>query len=346
MSEPTGEVSLLGIGALLLRQRRAIALCVVLGGVLGVAVGLLRERTYTATAAFLPGSEKEGLSRLQGLAAQLNFTQFMGSGGEASPDFYVALITSREVLGAIADSGVQAGGRRAYPADFLEVTAPRPDARRERTVDRLRRKVGAHVDAKTGLVHFSVQLRSSALAGATAQRLLELLNEFNLRTRQSQARAERVFVEHRLREVSQELRQAEDQLQSFLQRNRETRNSPALLFQQERLQRAVMLRQQMATTLAEAYEQSRIDEVRDTPVISVIEPPLIPAEPDRRRLIVRGIVGVLLGGLVGLVAALVREFAGRRRAEGGDEYADFLRVRRETLDDLRRPWRLLRWGGS
>ena len=342
MSERTGEVSLLGIGALLLRQRRAIALCVVLGGALGVAMGLLRERTYTATAAFLPGGENEGLSKLQGLAAQLNFQQFLGGGGEASPDLYVALLTSREVLGAIADSGVEVSGRRALPADFLRVQAPGPAVRRERTIDRLRRQVGAHVDAKTGLVHFSVRLESSSLAGATARRLLELLNEFNLRTRQSQARAERVFVEHRLREVDHELREAENDLQAFLQRNRDTRNSAALLFQQERLQRVVSLRQQMAATLAGAYEQSRIDEVRDTPVISVIEPPVNPAEPDRRRLLVRGIVGVILGGLIGLLVALVREFMGRNRVEGGDEYADFMRVRSEALEDLRRPWRLFR----
>ena len=338
-----GEVSLLGVGTLLLRQRRAIALCVLVGGGLAAAVGLLRPRTYTATAAFLPGGEKDRLSQLQGIAAQLNLQQLVGGGGgEASPDLYVALLTSREILGTVVDSGVAVGGRRMYPADFLEVPAPTPAARRERTIERLRRSIGAHAETRTGMVNLSVKLRSSRLAGATARRLLELLIEFNLRTRQSQARAERVFVERRLEEVTGDLRAAENELQAFFQRNRDYRNSPALVFQQDRLQRAVSLRQQVATTLAQALEQSRIDEVRDTPVISIIEPPLDPAEPDRRRLLVRGIVGVILGGLVGLVVALAREFMGHSRAASGDEYADFVRLRRDALDDLRRPWRVFR----
>jgi len=57
---------------------------------------------------------------------------------------------------------------------------------------------------------------------------------------------------------------------------------------------------------------------------------------------VRGIVGVILGGLVGLVVALAREFMGHSRAASGDEYADFVRLRRDALDDLRRPWRVFR----
>ncbi|HKT61223.1 MAG TPA: Wzz/FepE/Etk N-terminal domain-containing protein [Gemmatimonadales bacterium] len=339
--EHTGEVSLIGIAAMLLRQRRAIALCVVLGGALALAVGLLRPRTYTATAAFLPGGETDRFSALQGLAAQFNLQQLIGGSSQATPDFYVALLTSRDILGAVVDSGVEVKGKRVFLADYLKVNAPTPAIRRERAIERLERTIGANADTRTGMVNLSVKLKSSPLAGATARRLLDLLNEFNLRTRQSQARAERLFVESRLREVNADLRAAEDELQAFFQQNRDYRNSPALAFQQERLQRVVSLRQQVATTLAQAYEQSRIDEVRDTPVISVIEPPADPAEPDRRRLLVRIIVGVILGGLIGLLAAAALEFMGQSRAEGGDEFADFVRLRREALSDLRRPWRIL-----
>ncbi|HYC31655.1 MAG TPA: Wzz/FepE/Etk N-terminal domain-containing protein [Gemmatimonadales bacterium] len=344
--EPRGEVSLLGITTLLLRQRRTIAVCVFLGGAIASAIGLLRDRTYTASASFLPGSKRDNLSQLQGLAAQFGLQQLVGAGGgEASPDLYVALLTSKEVLGAVVDSGIRVGDRTVYPADYFEVKAPTPGARRERTIERLRRSIGSNADSRTGIVHLSVRLESSPLAGATARRLLELLNDFNLRTRQSQARAERVFIEQRLKAVTADLRAAENELQAFYQRNRDYRNSPSLMFQQDRLQRTVSLHQQVATTLAQAAEQSRIDEVRDTPVISVIEPPRDPAEPDRRRLLVRGIVGVILGGLIGLVLAVSREFIGQSRAGSGDEYADFLRLRREALADLRRPWRLLRADG-
>src|SRR3712207_7894583 len=52
------------------------------------------------------------------------------------------------------------------------------------------------------------------------------------------------------------------------QRNRDYRNSPELTFQQERLSREVSRVQQLYGRLSEAYEQAKIEEVRDTPVRS------------------------------------------------------------------------------
>jgi uncharacterized protein involved in exopolysaccharide biosynthesis len=99
---------------------------------------------------------------------------------------------------------------------------------------------------------------------------VELLNEFNLETRQSQALEEGRFVSARMAEAQEELREAEEALKTFLQQNRQFRNSPELVFEHDRLQRQVAMRQEIFTSLAQSHEQSRIDAVRDTPVITVI----------------------------------------------------------------------------
>jgi len=90
-------------------------------------------------------------------------------------------------------------------------------------------------------------------------------------TRQSQAAAERGFTEERMAEAQEELRAAENELQRFLQNNRQFQNSPELVFQHDRLQRRVAMRQQVYTSLVQSYEQARIDEVPNTPVITVVE---------------------------------------------------------------------------
>jgi uncharacterized protein involved in exopolysaccharide biosynthesis len=68
----------------------------------------------------------------------------------------------------------------------------------------------------------------------------------------------------------------------------------------------------MYTTLTQAYEQARIDEVRNTPVITVVEPPESPVRPDSRRLVSWLAVSLVVGVLAALAAALFADLrAGR-----------------------------------
>jgi uncharacterized protein involved in exopolysaccharide biosynthesis len=171
--------------------------------------------------------------------------------------------------------------------------------------------------------------------------ILDRLNWFNLVTRQSQAGAERRFMEGRLDEARAELRTAEDRLQNFLQRNRDFRNSPELTFQQDRLARDVQMRQQVYTSLAQAYEQARIEEVRDTPVITVVEQPDLPIRPDRRGAARSALVALIAGGMLGTLIAFVMTVMERERALNEDEMVAVQAELRTAVGEMRRPWRLL-----
>jgi uncharacterized protein involved in exopolysaccharide biosynthesis len=340
------EVSLVGIFVVLLRQRRIITLVTVAGVVLGITAGLLAKRSYTALASFTLQSSDARLSRMAGLAAQFGFPAALGGELAPTPDFYANLLTSRQLLGQVVDTrfaiSAPEGKREGTLAELLGVDAPSAQVRRERAIDQLRDHVGAVSSVKTGLVEVSSRLPTPELASQVLGRMLDLLNDFNLRTRQSHARAERIFVEGRLKEVEAELRAAEDRLQAFLQRNRDFRNSPQLTFEVDRLQRGVAMRQQVYSSLAQSYEQSRIDEVRDTPVFTMVETVSTPVEPDSRRLAVRAILGLLLGGMLGVLAGFGREFSRRRREAGDATFDDLVTLRQEALADIKRPWRILR----
>ena len=45
------------------------------------------------------------------------------------------------------------------------------------------------------------------------------------------------------------------------------------IFGHDRLERQVSVRQELVTAMAQAYEQARVDEVRNAPVITVIDQP-------------------------------------------------------------------------
>ncbi|MGH7701841.1 MAG: GNVR domain-containing protein, partial [Gemmatimonadales bacterium] len=135
-------------------------------------------------------------------------------------------------------------------------------------------------------------------------------------------------------QVRADLREAEDRLQEFLQRNREFRNSPQLAFEYDRLQREVTMRQQVYTTLAQGYEQARIDEVRNTPLISIVEQPDLPVKPKSRRLILKTLLGLTLGGLLGLFLALWLDLVARDRVRSPEQFDRFSALRAETGRDL------------
>lgn len=136
------------------------------------------------------------------------------------------------------------------------------------------------------------------------ERLLVALADLNQRARQQQASAERRFTASRLREVEADLRNSEAALQAFTERNRDINHSPALRMAMGRLEREVSLRQQVVTTLAQAVEQAKIEEVRDTPILSILQRPRQPAFPDSRGTIGRALLGGL-GGAAGARFALI-----------------------------------------
>jgi uncharacterized protein involved in exopolysaccharide biosynthesis len=314
------EFSALEVAAILLRGRRwTLWLPFVLAVLTGLIV-LVLPRYYTSSASFIPQRSQQALGRLAGIAAQFG-VDVPGQNPGESQEFYADLVVSREILARIvADSFARSPG--ASPASLIDLlgrSGRTEEAALQEAVRRLRRSISVGSDTKTSIVTVEVATKWPLVSAAILDRLIAEVNEFDLHTRQTQAVAERAFVEERLRAAKDELRGAEDRLQSFLAGNREYRNSPALQFQYDRLYREVTTQQQIVTTLQQSFEQARIDEVRNTPRITVIERPLVPARPDSRHLLLRvfltGLVCVVITWPVVLVAEGLRRAGKERRAD-------------------------------
>lgn len=331
------QVSLIHLLNVVLRHWR-----LVVGLPLGLAlaftaVALVLPTRYTATASFIPQDGNVSTSRLAGLASQLGFA-VPGAPVGYSPEFYATLLTSREILlGAVTseyEGSAEDGASGPRPlVELLDLSEEGWAARLEEAMEWLEDALRVRISETTGMVTLSLRTRSAALSTGIASRLLALLNEFNLETRQSQASAEREFVEARMAEAKQDLLAAENALQVFLQRNRRIENSPELLFERDRLQREVSLRQDVYAGLAQAYEQAKIDEVRDTPVITVVERPWAPVDGDPRPVLRLLFLGLFVGLVVAVAVAAGREFSARSVNRQTDEYRQFEELRQQVVDD-------------
>ena len=295
MTDVRVQTSLRALAEYVLREWRIIGYTTI--AVLSVAIVLsaTKERTYTATAAFMSQARRAD-GGLNSLASQLGVG--MADAGSESPQFYVDLISRKSTLRALVDSSYPSSSGKRYRnlVDYFGASGKNYAIQRDRAVAQLRGRLDAAANMKTGVVTVAATSPDPVLARALADATIALVNEFNLQRRKSQAAAERDFVEQRLAEALGELHAAENRQEQFLQTNAVVA-SPRLRLEGDRLSQEVATRRAVYTTLSQSYEQARIEAVRDTPVITVIEAPVVPAEPDSRGL-ARAVIFGLFGGLL------------------------------------------------
>jgi uncharacterized protein involved in exopolysaccharide biosynthesis len=327
-----GELSLFSELNVLLRRWRVLVMVPLVFGLVAVLITLALGRDYVAESRFAPQSSAS-LARVSGIAAQFGLT--VGGVGPSSEslEFYTELLQSRELLAAAALSSyrfsTRPGGSDSLAGSLVELYRIR-NKTREATllaaVERLRNDVTTSTGLRrAGIVTLTTRTPWRDLSVQINRRLLHLVNEFNLRQRQSQASAERRFVEGRLTEARESLVVAENSLARFLEQNRQYQASPRLLFESQRLQRRVDLAQEVHLTLARAVEEARIEEVRNTPVITVLDGP----EGSARRaqsLRLIAMLGVTIGFVAGMVMVFVLEYSERDRARHPTAYEEFVRL--------------------
>lgn len=279
---------------------------------------LLLPPRFDAETAFVPETSSGGAlpASLAGLAGQFGIG-LSGEGSQGS-QFYAKVATNPETLNRLLltrfeDPNGEGGSDsvqllRLLGADGDNLADSLSDGR-QILIDH----VSIRVDRPTSIVTLRVQDQHSQLAADIANTLVTYLDEFNAETRQSQARERRRFVEARLSEAERSLEAAENATRAFLERNRLYDQSPQLVFQRDRLQRQVAMRQEVAITLRREYESARIAEVNDTPVITVIYPAHPPVHRSLRLAKLLVVIALVLGLVAGLVGALTVEYLARAR---------------------------------
>jgi uncharacterized protein involved in exopolysaccharide biosynthesis len=342
------HVSALRIANALLRRRTFLVLVPVAIAAVAVAVRLALPRTYTTVASFAPQMAGQA-GALQGLAAQFGIGTPQGSDPTQQPMFYEKLARTSELLRnvVITRFPVHANGR-AEEVDLLTVFgvggASEP-IRQEAGIERLRSRIAATTDPVTDVVRLEITLPDAELSLGVTQRLLALINDFNASYRRDQAEAERQFTVEREAAARADLRQAEDALSDFLLRNRQYQNDPRLSSEHDRLAREVGIRQDLFTSLAQHLQQSTLDAVRSTPVIHVIEHPVLAARPTPRHLLLTVLLALFCGLLATVLFVVTPELVAASAAEDPGAYETYVKLRASAAADFRRlrnPWRRTR----
>jgi len=220
-------------------------------------------------------------------------------------------------------------------ADLYELEYPTEEYRLHEAIKVLREISTITPSPVTGLIQIEVTTQWPDLSMQIAQKYLDEVTRFNVEARQSQAIAEREFAEERLAEATSELLSAEDTLGEFLKANRSIANSPELTLENDRINRRIGILEQVVTSLSTAYQQSRLDAVRSTPVISIIDQPREPAVGDARGTIRKTMVAAIAGTIFMLVFFLLRDRLVVANQSGDPDFTELM-THLKTLSFRRR----------
>ena len=119
-----------------------------------------------------------------------------------------------------------------------------------------------------------------------------------------------------------------------MDRNRRIENSPALQLEQQRLSREVTVLTGVFTTLKQQLETTKIEEVKESDYVIVLDPPEVPLSrsgPRKKQMVIlAGVFGLGIGILLGFF----REFFDNTKIEDKKKLAESKKLLLKNLSEL------------
>jgi uncharacterized protein involved in exopolysaccharide biosynthesis len=236
----------------------------------------LAEEKYEASISVLPETQKTALSNLGTLAA---LSGLQSEGG--STEIYERMLKSDYVLQKVvyAKFYSQKYQDSLNLLDYFKIDRPKnfPEELSERAryvifkSSFLQNILLTEVEKSTKILKIVVTMPEAKLAADVANKFGEALDEFVRLRRKSQASEQRYYIEKRLSEVKDSLTVAEEEYKQFRERNRNIVNSPQLLLEEGRYRRRIEIMQAVFIELNKQREIAKIDEIKDAPIVRIME---------------------------------------------------------------------------
>jgi uncharacterized protein involved in exopolysaccharide biosynthesis len=291
-------------------RRRTIALTFGTA-VLATAGALVMPKWYQSGAVLVvdTGQQLPSLSAMAGAAGMLGMASQAGLGSSnsapASPLFYEALLKSRAVAERVVAASFPLGPHgemmplEQYWAHRDTLTPKQHFA----ALKKFSRHLHTTATPRTSQVEFKLEGPSILVSKLMADTALAALNDLIVEVHRRHATAEREFLEGRYQTLADSLNASEDALRHFYEQNR-TLSSPALQFEDLRLRREIDRVQTVYSQIGLQLENARVQEVRDTPSLTVVDAPIEPVRKSAPIVKLWTVSAAILGGALALLLAM------------------------------------------
>jgi len=269
----------------------------------------IAQPVYMATATILPTGGSTASLQLDNLPAQFGINVAGAEdAGITAIVVYPEILRSRLVARAVLQRRFDT--ERFGPGKTLLQILTYGDGEPDREMDALIQEATLSLqdmiyvfsERRATVMSLTVTSFEPQLAADITTAVIEELDLHQQQFLTARVKEKREFIEGRIETVEAELEAAEEALRDFRDQNRQL-NSAALLLAQERLIREVEVETGIFLTLKQQYELAKIEEVEETAMVYVLDPPEAPlkkSKPKRKMIVIlAGFFGLGLGlGLV------------------------------------------------
>ena len=296
---PTSGNDVIDIIRLLLSKKKFIIIVTAVITVGAIIVSLILPETFKSTSVILPETDKTKLAGLGGLA---DLASMAGVGpGETSPvKLYPTILKSETVLKSVIYKKYHT--KKSIDSvnliEFWDIQAKTPELAYETALKALREGLDVSMEAKTSIIYITFESRDAQLSADVINGVTSGLDGFMRTKRTTNATKQRQWIEARLGDVKQDLAISENRVKDFREKNRIVSNSPLLVLEQDRLLRDVQINATLFAELKKQFELIKIEEIKNTPIVNVMDP-AVPAamkdKPRRSSIVITSFFFALLG---------------------------------------------------
>ena len=251
--------------------------------------------TYVSSAKIMSSSGGSSTSQLQGLAAQ--FGVAVPGGSEGAQWVYPEIVKSRTLAKSVLKRKFDT--EKYGPQKSLLQILTYGDEEPTVSIDTLEIH-GANaligmieIESQGSFYNLSVSTFEPQFAADLCAVLIEELDRHQREYKTEKVKETRLFIEGRIIDIQKELEGAEENLKVFRDRNRQIGQSPALLLEQQRLTRETSVLTGVFTTLKQQLEMTKIEEVKESALAQVLDPPEAPLyrdSPKRKRSVLLALI--------------------------------------------------------
>ena len=157
------------------------------------------------------------------------------------------------------------------------------------------------IEEESGLITITVEMEEPQLASDIANYISEYIIFYISTEMNVQNKKYRKFIEGRLESSKNELKLVEESLTEFRKNNPIALDTPDLQLYRARLIRDVETKQGIYLTLLTQHELAKIEELKETPIINILdvaEPSIEPIWPKKKILLILSIIFGIISSLI------------------------------------------------
>ena len=309
--ENNGLRDIISIVMLLWSKRKRLIINVFIGGLLSIIVAYSIPKEYTSTVVLAP-EFSSGMSMSGSISSLASMAGIdLGSGSEDAlyPELYPQIVSSVPFLCELLETEVAAkykigasGKMIQKMKNNLSVDSVLPSvknnnyilSRRQQLVMRsLNEKIGVNVDKGTSVITLSVTMQDPHVAAKMTQVVSDKLQEYIKDYRTAKAKSDYEQTERIFSESQSKYLKAKQAYAEYYDKHQ---NITKMQYQIEmdRLQNEQEVAFNVYNQLAQQLEITRSKLLESTPVVVVVEPPILPYKASSPKKMMMGLLYVFL----------------------------------------------------